>query len=162
MHFRNVAASLWEARLLRFSIVGGVGFLVDTGLLYALIRTTGMDPYSARLVSFLSSATTTWALNRSFTFAKGIQGAPTYGEWAAYLALMMGGGVVNYGVYSLCITFSSGMYAHPVLAVAAGSVAGLFLNFSTSRNLFLRPRGRRSGKRPASSLDAGTAPPETR
>jgi putative flippase GtrA len=137
MNLDDLLISFWECKLLRFCMVGAIGFVIDTGVLYMLIRNTGMNPYSARLISLFASATTTYVLNRSFTFSKGLKGEARHREWAIYMVLMLVGGAVNYSVYSLCIAFSRVMYTQPVLAVAAGALAGLALNFSTSRRLFL-------------------------
>jgi len=137
MRIDELLISFLESKLIRFCIVGAIGFLIDSGVLYLLIRNADMNPYSARLISFLSSATTTYVLNRSFTFSIGLKGEARHREWAVYVILMLAGGALNYGVYSLCIAFSKVMYAQPVLAVAVGSLAGLALNFSTSQRLFL-------------------------
>ncbi len=60
-----IIVRLWQATVgrsefLRFVIVGGIGFLVDGGVLMALTRGAGLDPYSARVVSFVCAASTTW------------------------------------------------------------------------------------------------------
>ena len=52
----------------RFLIVGTVGFAIDGGLLYLLVR-TDVDPYLARGLSFPPAVTATWYLNRVWTFA---------------------------------------------------------------------------------------------
>jgi len=129
-------------QVLRFGIVGGVGFLVDAGMLYLLL-TWGLDPYSGRVVSFVAAATTTWILNRSFTFRRD---SPSEhhpaGEWLAYLGLMVIGGLVNYGTYAAAITFSEPVRQHPVIGVALGSIAGMAINFWTSKRLVFERKAR--------------------
>src|SRR5215470_6405001 len=98
-------------QMLRFGIVGGIGFLVDAGLLHLMLK-LGLGYYGGRLISFLAAATATWILNRSFTFRRetpsAIHSDPLHpmGEWLAYLGLMVIGGVVNYGTYALAIELS--------------------------------------------------------
>jgi putative flippase GtrA len=126
--------------MLRFGIVGGIGFLVDAGVLTVML-TWGLDPYSGRVVSFLAAATTTWILNRSFTFRRdspsGTHPAPTHpmGEWLVYLGLMVIGGLVNYGTYALAVALLEPVERHPVIGVALGSLAGMAINFWTSKTM---------------------------
>ena len=129
------------AQFLRFGVVGAAGFLVDVGVLYAL-HYVGLDLYTARLVSFLVAATFTWVGNRLFTFtAPARRAASLGGEWAAYIAAMGLGGLVNYGTYALLITVLALFRAHPRLAVAVGTGAGLLINFVTARRILHRPPG---------------------
>ncbi len=136
----------------RFVVVGGVGFVVDAGVLLAAVRLAGADPLAGRAVSFLAAATATWLLNRAFTFAApvgepGRQPAASRSlarEWLAYVSLMLGGFAVNYGTYWLSLRLAPPPPSNLLLtgAVAAGSVAGLVVNFATSRWL-LYARGNR-------------------
>jgi putative flippase GtrA len=132
--------SALPGQILRFGIVGAIGFLVDAGLLQAMLR-LGLGYYGGRLVSFLAAATTTWILNRSFTFRRETPPepapAPTHpaGEWLAYLGLMVIGGVINYGTYALAIAMSEPVRRYPVLGVALGSIAGMAVNFWTAKTM---------------------------
>jgi putative flippase GtrA len=122
-------------QFLRFGIVGGIGFLVDAGLLWLLLQ-AGFGYYGGRLVSFLAAATTTWILNRSFTFRReSPSSAHPAGEWLAYLGLMVIGGVVNYGTYAAAIELSELVRRFPVLGVALGSIAGMLINFWTAKTM---------------------------
>ena len=121
------------SRFLRFCVVGGAAFFVDAGVLMALTAGAGLDPYLARVISFLAAATFTWWLNRSYTFE--LRREPTGSEWAAYVALMTLGAVVNYGTYAAAITWWPIAREHLWIGVALGSVAGLGINFLTSRRL---------------------------
>jgi len=129
-------------QFLRFSLVGAVGFGIDVGVLY-LARARGLDLYTSRLVSFLAAATFTWLGNRRFTFrtppASRLQ---LGGEWVAYLGAMALGGLVNYGTYAALITWLYPLRAQPWLAVAAGTGAGLLINFLFARRVLLRERSR--------------------
>ena len=131
------------SQFLRFCLVGTVGFVVDAGLLYALMRGVGADPYSGRVVSFLVAASVTWAFNRWFTFR-----GPAYAggqpgwrrQWSDYVALTAVGAAINYGVYVLCLLNSPLMRAVPTLAVAVGAVVALAFNYLTARNLVFARR----------------------
>jgi putative flippase GtrA len=52
----------------RFGAIGGIGFVIDGGILTALHSVWGVGLIPARLVSFSVAVTATWALNRRYTF----------------------------------------------------------------------------------------------
>ena len=122
------------SQLLRFCLVGAAGFAIDAGILQVLVIGVQANPYAARLASFVVAASVTWLMNRRYTFA--VTHQPTRTEWLRYVGFMSLGALVNYGVFALCIAFWESARAQPWLGVAAGSVAGLGLNFTTSRLLF--------------------------
>lgn len=115
-------------------MVGTVGFLVDAGTLQALVVGADINPYSARIVSFLGAASATWWMNRHYTFQASLK--PTHAEWLRYVGFMVLGALVNYGAFVLCIAFWALAHTHLWLAVAIGSAAGLGVTFTTSRLLF--------------------------
>ncbi|MBI1209548.1 MAG: GtrA family protein [Azospirillum sp.] len=117
----------------KFGLVGVVGLGVDTAVLYAALG-LGLDPYSGRLVSFLAAATTTWVLNRTFTFQGHHQGRKRE-QWARFLGANAFGALVNYGVYAVLVATSATVAAEPFLGVAAGSLAGMGFNFAASKKL---------------------------
>jgi putative flippase GtrA len=120
-----------RTQFLRFAMAGAAGFLVDVGVLY-LALAAGADYYLGRVVSFLAAATVTWLLNRRYAFAREASGQRLQ-EWLRYVFAMLGGGFVNYGIYVACIRFMPHTPWLPLLAVAAGSVAGLLVNFTVAR-----------------------------
>jgi putative flippase GtrA len=123
----------------RFTLVGAAGFAVDVAVLY-LALTLGLGLYSGRLVSFLAAATATWLGNRHFTFTGA---APprhrAHGEWFRYLLAMAAGGLLNYGVYAGLVFQFMLFRSQPWLAVAAGTGAGMLLNFALARRILYRP-----------------------
>lgn len=121
----------------KFGLVGVVGLVVDTAVVYALVFGAGLEFFAARIPAYLAAATTTFALNRAFTF-RGAADAPLYRQWAAFLAANAFGGVVNYGVSIGLEATLPLAEAHPVLAVAAGSLSGMVLNFAASKHLVFK------------------------
>lgn len=120
-------------QLVRFSIVGSLGFLVDAGVLHLLIAGVGGDLYVSRLFSFLAAASFTWAMNRRFTF--GAADHRSGRQWARFITVNAVGGAINYAVYAILVATQPAVAALPVLGVAAGSLAGLAVNFTASRTL---------------------------
>ena len=115
-------------------MVGAVGFVIDAGILQFLVSVFGANPYLARVISFLVAASATWLMNRRYTFD--VEHAATHSEWVRYVTLMVLGSLVNYGAFAISITSWDLARAQPWLGVAVGSVAGLGINFMTSRLLF--------------------------
>lgn len=140
------AARLGPARLrlavelLRFGVVGTVGFVVDATVLTAAIA-LGLGPWFGRVLSYLIGATTTFTLNRLWTFRDVPRARSVGRQWALFLLVNLVGFACNYGTYALLITLVPVVAAHPVLGVAAGSIAGLAGNFVLSRRFVFRQGG---------------------
>ncbi len=123
------------AQFLKFGVVGVAGFVVDTSVVYALRYRLGL--LGAGLVAFVVAATANWVMNRLWTF-RGQGNAPLHIEWARYMMANLGGFVLNRGTYAVLVTFVAVCADQPVLAVAAGSIAGMGINFVLSRTMVFR------------------------
>jgi putative flippase GtrA len=123
-------------QFLRFAVAGAVGFVVDVAVLYALLG-LGLGYYLGRVFSFLVAAFTTWQINRRYAFSAQA-GTDRLREWLRYLLAMLGGGIINYGVYALIVYSAPQAGWVPLLAVAAGSIAGLAANFLSAKLLVFR------------------------
>ena len=121
-------------QFLRFCGVGTIGFIVDAGLLTALVKLLDLNPYVARVLSITVAITATWALNRSFTFAT--PNKMSLNEWGKYGAINTIGAGLNYGVFCIVLMLNNTMPL--MIATAIGSVAGLIWNFGGSRLLYTR------------------------
>lgn len=123
---------------LSFAVVGVIGLVVDVVVLYLLAPLLGW--YFARVLSFLAAATTTWALNRRYTFAARVSTeGSVWREYLGYLVSMLAGAVLNYGAYVLTLHWVEGRWA-AALGVAVGSIAGMGANFLSARYLVFRSR----------------------
>jgi putative flippase GtrA len=120
-----------RAQVVRFAIAGVAGFLVDAGVLWLTLR-LGLGYFAGRALSFLAAAWVTWQINRRFTFA-GRRGGSVWHEWWRYLSAMSIGGCINYAAYSAVVLTLHRTPFVPFLGVAAGSLAGLAVNFASAR-----------------------------
>ena len=143
---RRVGAA--RARLLlemfRFGVVGGVGFLVDSAVLLAMLA-LGLGPYGGRVVSYVVAASATFALNRAWTFRHQPKSETPIRQWALFLMLNLIGFACNYGAYAALISGVSLVARYPVLGVAAGSLAGMTGNFLLSRRYVFGATTTRAG-----------------
>lgn len=125
------------SQLVRFGLVGAIGFVVDAGVLYALL-TVGINAYLARGLSFLVAVFVTWRINRQFTFSTG--STLSWREFGRYLAAMSLGGACNYGAYVAMLGVLSRHFWSPLFALAVGSLIGMVVNFLAAKFwVFARP-----------------------
>ncbi len=118
----------------RFFLVGTAAFVVNGALVEILVGHIG--PVKAQLMAFPLAATVAWWLNRCYTF--GASSSALHREWLHYIMANGIGWLINNGVYLVLIYRFRLAAQHPSLAVAAGSIAGMFANFILSRQLVFR------------------------
>jgi len=123
------------SRFLLFAIVGGVGFLVDAGVLALLLWVTPLGPFLGRLVSIACALTVTWLCNRTLTFGPSNRSA--LHEGARYGGVGIASSILNYLVYSGVLL---AVPATPPLAalVIASLAAMIFSYLGYSRLVFDR------------------------
>lgn len=123
----------------RFGVVGTIGFIVDTAALYAALA-AGAGLYWGRAFSYVVAVTTTWALNRAWTFQGHGRATPAWRQWALFLLVNLVGFASNYGTYAALVATVPLVERFPVLGVAAGSLAGMTGNFLLSRRFVFGER----------------------
>ena len=131
----NIISALRAApRFFRFAFIGAVGFVIDTTILYGAIGLFGASLYGARAVSFLCSATCTWYMNRGLTFPDR-RSSQLGREWLRFVICNCVGGAVNYCVFAAYVHYSTASPFGPLIGVALGSIAGLGVNYTLSKQL---------------------------
>lgn len=126
------------AEILRFGVVGTAGFLADAGVL-SLLLYWSMPPSWARLISFPIALSVTWLANRHWTFSEGRSRRPVQ-QYIRYATIQIAGASLNLAIYFSLIAMGGLFKTYPVLALAAGSVSAMFVNYYLSRRLaFARP-----------------------
>lgn len=118
-------------RFVSFALIGTGAFMVDAALLQAGLA-LGLAKWAARVISVFAAMNFAFALNRAVTFAE-FRGTPLPRQWAMYMAANSLGAGINYLVFLALGTGKGWFAAWPVLAVAAGSIAGMGFNFTASR-----------------------------
>ncbi len=123
------------AEFLRFGVVGLAGLIVDTATVYGMRDTLGL--YGALLFAYVVAASCTWLLNRVWTF-KGRGSGPIHRQWALFMVANLAGFVLNRGTSFALVTYLPAAADQPVIATAAGAIAGMFVNFSLARRVVFR------------------------
>lgn len=120
-------------RIIKFGLVGTVGFFVDVIVLYLCLYGLSFGYYDGRLMSYLVAATVTWSLNRKYTFADISSNELKTWQWARFLFFNISGGIVNYGSYAILISTSNVVKDYPIIGVAIGSLLGMGANYIVSK-----------------------------
>lgn len=127
----------WRAQVVKFAVVGVVGFCVDAGVLYVLVR-LGWNAYAARLFSFPLAVTATWYLNAHWTFDESSRSRSRGAQYARYVGVQTVGALTNYACYAVVLRYLPASAEGAVVALAIGSAAGLVVNFVGARLLVFR------------------------
>lgn len=147
---------------LRFCLVGGIGFIVDsvvTNVLFFILAKENMDMVLvARIIGIFVALQVTYALHRVFTFRT--QTPHSSRNWLKFMQFNLIGAAVNYVVFIIVgafltrwiapyISASESFYmplfdAQTLLfgvvesAVIAGTIAGLLFNYWANRRFVFR------------------------
>ncbi|WP_160007308.1 GtrA family protein [Rhizobium sp. 18055] len=112
-------------KLIRFAIAGGLGFVVDAGILALLLHTTPLGPFLARLIAIALAMATTWAFNRTFTFGRSSHSVAV--EGFRYGSVGITAALVNYGLYAALLLAIPDL--QPLAAMVFATAASMFLSF---------------------------------
>ena len=127
---------------LRFLVAGAAGFAVDYGMLLAFTGALHWPPLMARVGSVALAISSTWLINRMWTFR------PAAGETRArdiarealgYGAVQLTGAAANFLIYASLVAILGSKPLNLLAALVAGSCAALAINyFGARRFVFAR------------------------
>jgi putative flippase GtrA len=127
-----------KQQFLKFSFVGGMGFLVDAGTFLVLTKYIGLDLVTGRVISSLVfGMTTTWLLNRYLTF-RDQRGGSILGQYLRFAAANIVGNLLNIGTHALLVESIPLFHSYPILGIVAGTFVGLIFNFTGSKYFVFR------------------------
>jgi putative flippase GtrA len=127
-----------RSEVARFAVVGAVGFVVDAGLMHCLFSYVGWSPFVARSVSFPVALTTTFLLNRHWSF-QGFRASASR-AYATYAAIQIVGALLNLLIFSVCLLLAPPFYERPVIALAIGSAVAMLFNYHAGARLVFQAR----------------------
>lgn len=125
---------------LRYLLVGGLGFLVDAGLLELFIF-LDLSVYAARGLSMTLAIGVTYLLHKNFTFTDAAKPAKTSAQAAGFVACQLFAAAINYGVFCLLLAALPDGFIARMFSLCCGVGAGLAVNFVLLR-FFVFPRGK--------------------
>lgn len=116
--------------ILKFGIVGSVGFLVETAIILFIKNEYPALFLYSRAFSFPPAVLATWLLNRVWTFSSdGSKGK----EFARYFIVQSIGAGINFFVYYVLLATFIVFYEFPVLALAVASGVAMIFNYFASK-----------------------------
>lgn len=112
-------------QVLRFGLVGLLGFALDTGLTVALERGASLPPFAARPPAIVAAMLATWWLNRGFSFrvAAPLSSLGRYALVVAFAALL------NYLLFLVGVGRGMGTVA----AIFAATAVSMVFSFAGYR-----------------------------
>lgn len=122
------------SRFLRFGLIGGLGFVVDAGMLILLME-AGASPFAARACSIALAVFVTWRLNRAITFGQSTDGQLR--EAGRYALVALSVAALNYGLYATILFFIPSCL--PVLAAAISTACCMLASFTGYGRFAFRP-----------------------
>lgn len=127
-----------QRQFLKFCVVGGIGFVVDTGSLSILTRGFGIGPVVGRIISqFGFGMTTTFLLNRSLTF-RDKRGDSLLAQYLRFALANSVGNVLNFGTHALLVANVGFFERVPEMGIVVGTAIGLIFNFVGSKYFVFR------------------------
>lgn len=125
-----------KSRILSFGAIGGVGFVVNAGILQGLFM-LGVPALYARFVSFPAAVTATWLLNRRYTFRDRPQ-LDGRSQYFLYVGGQIAGALINVAVFILTIHYRPETAGRPIIPMMVGSAIALIFNYSWANALVFR------------------------
>ncbi len=124
------------AQFLRFGIVGAVGFMWDWLTVHTMRQLIGLT--GALILAYFVAASMNWLMNRLWTFRGTGSAGSMLRQWGTFLAANSLGFLLNRGTALILVNTVAICNTHTVLALIAGTLAGMFSNFTMSRRLVFR------------------------
>ena len=117
-------------RFIRFGLVGGFGFVIDLGVVLALIQALQLDPVLARIPAWITAVSITYLFNLLFTFRsarlKLVGKRQRLRRYGLYVLSQLAGGVVNVLTYVLVVSLFGVAWS---VGLVIGTLVGMILNY---------------------------------
>ncbi|MCE0494240.1 GtrA family protein [Vibrio salinus] len=124
-------------QLLKFALIGGIGFIVDTFFFTILFKGFDLDLMLARSIAFLLAATTTWFGNRRLTFSQ-FQQPKAFAQWKKFMVTACIGALPNFAVFKMVVLLTGAQGTLIYVALVLGILSGMCCNYVLSTKWVFR------------------------
>jgi putative flippase GtrA len=131
---------VFRSKFLRFALIGSFGFLVNEAALYLCLHLGHLNKDQGWFAAYLVAVTFTWWGNRTITFREYASDKGLLAEWAAFVVANGVGAFANATVYFSFVHFAPSPASDPLLALAAGALAGMAFNFAAAQRFVFRKK----------------------
>lgn len=123
-------------RFVRYTLVGGSGVLVNTGILYLLVAVAGLPHLLAAAFSSEVSILTNFVLNEVWTFRDAREGSHPVRRAVQYNVVALGGMVITLAVLFMLTTWLGMHYLIAnLIAIGAATLSNYALNMKFTWNV---------------------------
>ena len=142
-HLRRLYCHRWPLLLeiMHFCTVGCSGLCIDIAIFMLAVYGLGIHHLLAKIISFLTAASSNWALNRRFSFPAAHR-ARRDKQWMNFILVSGSGALLNLLIYWYLISSFAQMATAPFIAVAAAAVATAAWNFTFAKLFIFRRDGK--------------------
>jgi putative flippase GtrA len=123
---------------MKFTLVSGVGFAADAGVLHLLME-AGEPAAWARVVSLLCAMQVTFLVNGLLVF-RCLDRVRPWRQWASYMLAHGFGNLCNYWIFITLVSLHRPVVSAPLVALAVASVFAWVLNYFAARYVVFRKR----------------------
>jgi putative flippase GtrA len=118
-------------RVVKFAIVGGIGFIVDASIFALSFYLLDLPIYSSRVIAFVCAATSTWLGNRLLTFSDRSQD-PKLKQWLRFMMSATLSAIPNFVVFALISAWLGSEGVSAMVALVCGVLVGMISNYTLS------------------------------
>lgn len=122
---------LLKHRVVKFAIVGGIGFVVDVSIFSFFLYVVELEIFPTRVIAFVCAASATWLGNRMLTFSDRKK-VSRRTQWQKSLVAACCSAIPNLLVFKLCITYLGEQGIMAYVALVAGILVGMVSNYFLS------------------------------
>ena len=134
----KIVKKLFRSEYYYFGIIGGTGFVIDSGIFTLLHRE--LDYPLSRVISILIAMTFTWFCNRTFTF-KATEKI-SHREWLRYTKVSVTGALMNFSIFISLCHLSVLLKQYYIIPLMMATSVTMFFNFTLSKYYVFKPRSR--------------------
>lgn len=120
-----------QRQILIFAFAGGVGFLIEAGIIHYGVTHLALDAQTPRLVSYPIALVWTWYINRTYGFE--VKTKPNLCEFIRFVQSNFFAQLTNIGLYLIMTSWSEHLAQAPLIALILATAISMCVSFALYR-----------------------------